>query len=105
MGIIELSSLLKREKIVPEGAKWENIGFYRPKPSKDCLDGYKERIGIREALEISDTIKNMIVKRATSDEIEQQAKKEGMLTMLEDGFVKAIQGYTSLEEILRVTSE
>ena len=96
---------LKKEKIIPESAKWENIDFYRPKPSKDYPDGYRGRVGIREALEVSDTIKDMIVKRATSDEIEEQARKEGMLIMLEDGFVKAVQGYTSLEEILRITSE
>jgi type IV pilus assembly protein PilB len=101
----DLIRVLKNEKIVPESAKWENIDFYKPKPTKDCLDGYKERIGIREALEVSDTIKEMIIGRATIDEIEAQARKEGMLIMLEDGFVKAIQGYTSIEEILRVTSE
>jgi type II secretory ATPase GspE/PulE/Tfp pilus assembly ATPase PilB-like protein len=69
------------------------------------LDGYKSRVGLREVLEVSDTVKEMIIKRATSDQIEKQARKEGMLTMLEDGFVKAIQGETSLEEVLRVTGE
>ena len=101
----ELKKVLKKEKIISENARWENIDFYRPKPTKDCPDGYSGRIGIREALEVSDTIKQMVVKRATSDEIEAQARKEGMLTMFEDGFVKAIQGYTSIEEILRVTKE
>lgn len=101
----DLLRVLKREKIVPENTRWETIDFYKPKPSKDCPDGYRDRIGIREVLEISESIKEMIVKRATTDEIEAQARKEGMLTMLEDGFVKAIQGLTSLEEILRVTSE
>jgi len=100
-----LLKILKNEKIVAESAKWNDIYFYRPKPTKECPDGYKDRIGIREALEISETIKDMIVKRATADEIEKQAKKEGMLVMIEDGFVKAIQGLTSLEEILRVISE
>jgi type IV pilus assembly protein PilB len=100
-----LLKILKNEKIVAESAKWNDIYFYRPKPTKECLDGYKDRIGIREALEISETIKDMIVKRATADEIEKQAKKEGILVMIEDGFVKAIQGLTSLEEILRVISE
>ena len=42
---------------------------------------------------------------ATSDDIEKQAKKEGMMTMLEDGVVKCVQGVTTIEEILRVTSE
>ncbi|MFZ5559207.1 MAG: GspE/PulE family protein [Patescibacteria group bacterium] len=96
---------LKREKVIKDDAKWENIDFYKPKSSKDCPEGYRERIGIREVLEVSEAIKEMIVKRATTDEIETQARKEGMLIMLEDGFVKAIQGITSLEEILRVTSE
>ena len=100
-----LLKVLKREKIIPDNAKWEDIDFYKPKASKECPDGYKDRIGVREALGVSETIKEMIVKRATSDEIEAQARKEGMLTMLEDGFVKAIQGYTSLEEVLRITSE
>jgi len=101
----DLLGVLKREKIVSSKVTWETIDFYKPKSSKDCPDGYKGRIGIREALEVSETIQQMIVKRATSDEIEAQARKEGMLTMLEDGFVKAIQGITSLEEVLRVTRE
>ena len=42
---------------------------------------------------------------ATSDDIEKQAKKEGMMTMMEDGIVKCVQGVTTIEEILRVTSE
>lgn len=100
-----LLKILKNEKIVAESAKWNDIYFYKPKPTKECLDGYKDRIGIREALEISETIKDMIVKRATADEIEIQVKKEGMLTMIEDGFVKAIQGLTSLEEILKIIKE
>ena len=101
----EMLQVLKREKIVPKNITWETIDFYKPKSSKEGPDGYQDRVGIREVLEISETVKEMIIKRASSDQIEKQAKKEGMLTMLEDGFVKAVQGLTSLEEILRVTSE
>jgi type IV pilus assembly protein PilB len=101
----ELLEVLKREKIVSPNTKWEDINFYKPKSSKNCPEGYKNRVGLREVMEVSETIKEMIVKRATSDQIEKQARKEGMLTMLEDGFVKAIQGETSLEEVLRVTKE
>jgi len=101
----ELLFVLKKEKIVDPNAKWETIDFYKPKPIKECPDGYKGRIGIREVLEMSDTIKEMVTKRVTSGQIEKQARKEGMLTMLEDGFVKAIQGLTSLEEVLRITRE
>ena len=101
----ELLKILKKERIIPESAKWETIEFYKPKPNKNCPDGYKDRIGIREVLEISDSIKDMIIKRAITDQIEAQARKEGMITMLEDGFVKAVQGLTSLEEIMRITRE
>ncbi|MFH1129393.1 MAG: GspE/PulE family protein [Patescibacteria group bacterium] len=101
----EMLRILKREKIVKENATWEEIDFYRPKPSKESPDGYKDRVGIREVLEVSPAIKGLITKNATSDEIEAQARKEGMVTMIEDGFVKATQGQTSLEEVLRVTRE
>jgi len=100
-----LLNVLKREKIVPESITWETIDFYKPKPCKECADGYQGRVGIREALEVSESIKEMIVKRTTADQIEKQAREEGMLTMLEDGFVKAVQGLTSLEEVLRITRE
>ncbi len=97
--------LLKREKIVPANASLEKITWARPKKSEICPDGYKGRIGIHEVLEVSEAIKELIVKNATSDEIEKQARKEGMAAMLEDGFLKAAQKITSIEEVLRVTSE
>jgi len=96
---------LKKEKIVDPKDNWEKIPFYRPKPSKDCEDGYKDRIGIHEVLKMTSSIKNLIMANATSDDIEKQAKKEGMMTMLEDGIFKAAQGITTIEEVLRATRE
>ena len=98
-------NILKKEKIVKPETAWKDIKFYKPKPSKECEDGYSGRIGIHEVLKMSETIKRLIVSNAVSDDIEKQAKKEGMLTMFEDGIIKAVQGITSLEEILRVTRE
>jgi len=98
-------SVLKEEKIIKSKASLKNIPFYRPKPSKECPDGYKGRIGIYEVLNVTETIKELIVKRATSDNIQNQARKEGMKTMIEDGLVKAAQGITSIEEVLRVIIE
>lgn len=95
--------VMRRDKIIGPDQEIEDIEFFRPVPSKDCPDGYKDRIGIHEVLEVSQSIKNLITNQATSDEIEKQAKKEGMLTMFEDGFIKAARGITSLEEVLRVT--
>ncbi|MDP3794343.1 MAG: GspE/PulE family protein [bacterium] len=99
-----LAELFKREKIL-EGSDVSKMKFYRPKPSTDCPEGYKGRIGIYEILEVSGTIKALINQRATSEEIHERARQEGMTTMLEDGFLKAARGVTSIEEVLRATRE
>ncbi|MBI2462788.1 MAG: Flp pilus assembly complex ATPase component TadA [Candidatus Spechtbacteria bacterium] len=100
-----LLAILKQEKIVEPNTQWEDVMFYRPKPMEDCQDGYRGRIGIYEVLEAGEVIKKLIMESASSDQIEEQAKKDGMLTMLEDGLMKAVQGITSIEEVLRVMRE
>ncbi len=97
--------ILKEEKIVKPTATWKNTPFYRPKSTKECPEGYKGRIGIYETLPVTETIKELVIKSATSDQIQAEAQKEGMKTMIEDGFVKAAQGITSIEEVLRVIIE
>jgi len=97
--------ILKEEKLAKPKQSLKEIPFYRPKPSRDCPDGYKGRIGIYEVLTVTETIKELIVKKADASQIQAQAQREGMRTMLEDGFVKAAQGITSVEEILRVIIE
>ncbi len=101
----KLLETMKKEKVIKPKDSWSSIAFYKPKASSECADGYKSRIGIHEILKMSETIKNLIMSHATSDEIEKQAKKEGMITMFEDGLMKAAQGITSIEEVLRVTKE
>lgn len=98
-------NFLKAEKIVKNNVDWKEVPFYNPKPSKECSDGYMGRIGIHEILKVTESIKRLITSNATSDDIEEQAKKEGMMTMIEDGIFKVAQGITTIEEILRVTSE
>lgn len=95
---------LKEEKIVEKNATWESIPMYKPKPGGDTEDGYKSRIGIHEILRVTPTIRDMIMKGVTTQELEEVARKEGMLTMLEDGLFKAVQGVTTVEEVLRVVS-
>ncbi|MDO8555265.1 MAG: ATPase, T2SS/T4P/T4SS family [bacterium] len=97
--------ILRKEKIVKPKDNWDDINFFKAEPTTECPDGYKDRVGIHEVLSVSGSIKELILKNATSDEIEKQAKKEGMLTMFEDGVLKAIQGITTLEEIFRVTKD
>jgi type IV pilus assembly protein PilB len=98
-----LETLIK-EKIVDKKATWKTIPFYRPKTNADS-DGYTGRIGIYEVLKVTDTIRNMIIERKTTEEIYEQSKKEGMLAMIEDGIYKAVLGITTIEEVLRVISE
>ncbi len=97
--------ILKKEKVVGEDATWQTIPFYKPKPSDESSSGFKGRLGIHEVLKVTPTIKEMILKGASTDEIEKRAKEEGMMTMLEDGIFLAVQGRTSTEEVLRVVSE
>src|SRR5665811_592811 len=80
----EAFKVLMEEKIVKKDSTLEDIHFYRPKPSAECADGYKSRIGIHEVLTVTPTIRDIILHSSTSDAIEAQAKKEGMLTMRED---------------------
>jgi type IV pilus assembly protein PilB len=96
--------VLKAEKVVKDVNTWDKVPFYKAIPGKDD-DGYKSRVGIHEVLKVSSPIKELIIKGATSEAIEIQAKKEGMLTMLEDGIFKCVQGLTTIEEVLRVISE
>jgi type IV pilus assembly protein PilB len=97
--------ILVEEKLAKPNQPLTKIPFFRPVPQKECPDGYKGRIGIFEVLPVTPKIKDLIVKEATSDEIQIVAQKEGMRTMVEDGFVKAAQGITSIEEVLRVIIE
>jgi len=97
--------ILKEEGIVGAKATWKNIPFYRPKPTNECPDGYSGRVGIHEVLTVSTAIKDLIVANSTADKIQGQARNEGMITMFEDGFIKAVQGLTSIEEVLRVIIE
>ena len=103
--IEKILNILKEEKIVKKNADWEEISFYKPKATAECEDGYSGRVGIHEVLKVSSAVKELIMKGATAEKIEEQAKKEGMLTMIEDGIFKAAQGITTIEEVLRVVSE
>ncbi|MBI4058432.1 type II/IV secretion system protein [Candidatus Gottesmanbacteria bacterium] len=67
--------------------------------------GYLDRIGIFEVLPITDKLARMIVERATDAEIEKQAVEESMITLKQDGFLKVLEGYTTIEEVLRVAQD
>ncbi len=98
-------SFLKTENIIGADDTWEKIPFYKAKKSTEFEDGYSNRIGMHEVLKVTPAIKEMIIGGSSQDEIEIQAKKEGMMTMIEDGVFQAVLGVTTLEEVFRVVSE
>lgn len=82
----------------------KNTKFYRGKGCNNCMNtGYSGRIMVSELMVLSNTIKELILKRTSSAEIKELACKEGMVTMRQDGIDKAVNGLTTIEEVLRVT--
>jgi type II secretory ATPase GspE/PulE/Tfp pilus assembly ATPase PilB-like protein len=79
---------------------------YRGRGCAACMNsGYKGRIAIFEYLSINDDIKHAILAKASADEIRQIAVKAGMKLLKQDGLKKALQGETTIEEVLRVTQD
>jgi type IV pilus assembly protein PilB len=91
----------------PKELKSGQFLLYKPGPGCETCggNGYQGRMGIYEVLEVDGAVSKMIVGHATSDDIQMGAIRSGMLTMQQDGFVKALLGKTTIEEILRVTRE
>jgi type IV pilus assembly protein PilB len=102
--IEKIMKALYEEEIVKKGTKIEEVQFCYPNVENE-FGGYKGRVGIHEILPVTESIKELIIAGASEDKIEKQAKKEGMMTMIEDGIFKAVQGVTSIDEVLRVVSE
>ena len=67
--------------------------------------GYSGRAGLYEVMDVTEEIQQLIVKRAISADIQRKAIEQGMITMRQDGYLKALQGITTLEEVNRVTSD
>ncbi len=98
---------LEREGVILSSKQAiDDLLFYRGRGCKQCnMEGYKGRIGIYEILEVSERIGKLILEQAAASDIEKAAIEEGMLVMIQDGFIKAKMGLTTIEEVLRVTKE
>jgi len=84
----------------------KEIKLTRGKKCPTCNNtGYLGRIGIFEVLPVTEKIARLILERAPARDIEKQAIEEGMITMKQDGYLKALEGVTTLEEVLRVAQE
>ncbi|KMP10524.1 secretion system protein E [Candidatus Nitromaritima sp. SCGC AAA799-C22] len=82
----------------------EEIKVYHGKGCKQCSQtGFRGRIGIYELLIIDDTVRQLILSKATAQTIREEARTKGMVTLREDGWKKVVAGITTVEEVLRVT--
>jgi type II secretion system protein E len=96
----ELSDFGKK----PEEIKEQGIVFYHGEGCPECShSGYRGRMGIFEMLTITDEVRELVLERATTDEIHDLALRQGMISMRTDGYVKAAMGMTTLSEIARQT--
>lgn len=78
--------------------------LYKGTDSTEAPGGFKGRMGLYEAFEITEAIQDLVLKRAPSSEIQKAAQAQGMVTMREDGYMKALAGYTTLAEVNRVAA-
>ena len=101
-------------KIVSEiketlGNLWSSgktVRLYKGKGDAECNNsGYYGRIGIFEALSITEKISRLILERSPASVLEKQAREEGMITLKQDGYLKVLEGITTLEETLRVAQD
>ncbi|KPJ71352.1 hypothetical protein AMJ50_02580 [Parcubacteria bacterium DG_74_3] len=103
----ELRKLNLSEDLIEKFFKGKKkIRVYRGRGCRACVNtGLSGRIGIFEVLEMEDNIRTLIMEKANADQIQAQAIKNGMTTMLEEGIEKVVSGITTIEEIIRVTRE
>jgi type IV pilus assembly protein PilB len=91
------------------GALWKpqgDVKFYRGKGDADCgSSGYHGRVGVFEVLPVTEKIGRLILQRSSAAEIDTLAKEEGMISMKQDGYLKVVEGITTVEEVLRVAQE
>lgn len=82
------------------------VQLYKGKGCSECGNlGYSGRMGIYEVLVVSEKIMKLILQRASTAEIEKQSIEDGMITMKQDGYLKVLEGITTLEEVLRVAQD
>ena len=82
------------------------VRLYRGKGCSECGNtGYRGRVGIYEVLAVTQTIAQMVLSHPDTAGIEAQAKKEGMIAMQQDGYLKVLSGWTTVEEVMRVAQE
>jgi type IV pilus assembly protein PilB len=91
-------------EVVPT-ADQKTFSLYKAVGCKECVKGYKGRIGIYEVFAMTNDMEKLLLAHATTSEVQVQASKDGMLTMKQDGYFKALNALTTLEEVARVAAD
>lgn len=91
-------------EVLPLSGK-ESYTMYKAVGCKACSRGYKGRVGIYEVFGITNDMEKLLSQHATTTDVQNQAQKDGMLTMKQDGYLKALNGLTTLEEVARVAAD
>lgn len=106
----EILSALKADSVLgkslSDAKSLTDVPFYRAVGCDRCNgEGYRGRLGVYEVMAMDTDIRKLVTQSGTTEEIDLAAKKNGMLSMIQDGFLKAAKGMTTIEEVLRVTKE
>ena len=84
----------------------KEVTLYQTKGCEACKEtGYRGRAGVFELMETSDKIRDLLLRKASSAELKEQAVRDGMITLRRDGVEKVLKGVTTVEEVLRVTEQ
>ena len=103
--------ILKEVENLPEQIKKKvktpsQIKIFEPAGCKKCnQEGFSGRIALFEVLEMTDQLSEIILKAPTIENLQQEARRQGMITMFQDGILKVLNGVTTIEEVLRVAEE
>jgi type II secretory ATPase GspE/PulE/Tfp pilus assembly ATPase PilB-like protein len=100
----KLLETMKEEGVVASDATWDMIPFWKPRPGKFSKLEFQGKIGLFEVIPATPRIRELVMNGATRTSITLEARSSGHLTLIEDGVIKAVQGLTTIEEVLRALS-
>jgi type IV pilus assembly protein PilB len=90
--------------VLPPGDE-KTYSLWRAKGCSKCVKGYKGRLGIYEVFSMTEAMEKLLSEHATTTQVQNQAQADGMITMKQDGYLKALGGLTTLEEVARVAAD
>ena len=104
--IAQASLTVQKRASIALGPKGKDVAVFQTKGCKECSGaGFSGRIGIFEALKMTSELQEIVLRDPSEANIKKEAKRQGMITMRQDGILKVLDGVTTIEEVLRETEE